>query len=45
VTNAQNSCRISCEVLVTKFVDSFDSLAAAKKARERFVAKLANVHV
>jgi hypothetical protein len=40
-----NSASKKFEVLVTKFVGSFDSLAAAKKARERFVAKLANVHV
>lgn len=38
-----NSASGKFEVLVTKFVGSFDSLAAAKKARERFIAKVATI--
>ena len=38
-----NSASKKFEVLVTKFVGSFDSLAAAKKARERFISKVAKV--
>jgi hypothetical protein len=35
-----NSASKRFEVLVTRFVGSFESLAAAKKARERFIAKV-----
>lgn len=39
-----NSASGKFEVLVTKFVGNFDSLTAAKKARERFISKVAKVN-
>jgi hypothetical protein len=38
-----NSASKKFEVLVTKYVGSFDKLTAAKKARERFIAKVAKI--